>query len=74
MNSMSQEEKIVELQTKLAYQEEALNKLSDEFYQQQKQIQTLEVQQRALLEKIRDLQNTKEPGITNIVDEKPPHY
>ena len=70
---MSDNAKIIELETKLAYQEDTLNKLSEEFYQQQKQIEKLEVQQKALIEKIRDLQDAKE-GQGAIIDDKPPHY
>lgn len=66
--------KIIELETKLAYQEDTLNKLSDEFYKQQKQIETLERQHQALMGKLKELQHSNGQSANTIIDEKPPHY
>jgi len=61
-----------ELEIKVAFLEDALNKLSDEFYLQQRDLDTLKVQQAALIKKINTISN--DDGGVQILDERPPHY
>jgi len=62
-----------ELQVKMAFLEDALSKLSDEYYQQQRELDTLKEQTVQLKNKVIGLQDNN-----NSVDfshnEKPPHY
>lgn len=65
------QEKIVDIETRLAYQDDNIQQLSDVIYRQQQQIDQLEKTVRALVDRIQDLTHAM-PG--KIVDEKPPHY
>ncbi len=49
------EDQIIELQTKLAYQEDAIQQLNDVIYHQQQQIDKLEKLSSELQQRIRDL-------------------
>lgn len=62
-----------ELQVKVAFLEDSLSKLSDEFFIQQRELETLKVQYVGLINKVRHLQGT-ESGDSEILDERPPHY
>lgn len=66
------ESRIVEIETKLAYQEYTLKELNDVVYEQQKQIDTLNKTVSALKEHIRQL--TEAMQASPAADEKPPHY
>ena len=69
---MGTDARIVELETRVAHQDESINELSAEIYRQQQQISALEVQCRHLTEKLQSVdggQPPAEPG-----DEVPPHY
>ncbi|AUM13498.1 SlyX family protein [Ketobacter alkanivorans] len=65
------EEKIVNIETRLAFQDDTIQELSDVIYRQQQQIDQLEKTLQALLNKVQDLM---EGGNEKIVDERPPHY
>jgi len=65
--------RIEDLQVKVAFLEESLSQISDEFFTQQKELEEVKKQQILLVEKLRNLQNTDQEHI-DIVDEKPPHY
>ncbi len=65
------EEKIVDLETRLAFQDDTIQQLSDVIYRQQQQIDQLEKTVHQLVDKVQDLMHAL-PG--KIVDEKPPHY
>jgi SlyX protein len=69
---MHDEQRIDELETRLAHQDQAILELSDEIYEQQKQIARLELQCRELVERIESLAGGDAP--TDAGDEKPPHY
>ena len=62
-----------DLEMKIAFLEDALEKLSDEFFAQQKQISVLQDQQTKLTYQVQTL---NEVNTTNeaFVEEKPPHY
>ena len=66
------ESRLIELETKLAYQEDTLLKLNDIVCKQQQQIQKLEDTNRLLIERFREVTATidkEEPS-----DQIPPHY
>jgi len=67
---MSTETRLVDLEGRIAHQDQAINDLSNEIYQQQKQIEQLEATCKYLLEQA---QQSPAPDDTQ-VDEKPPHY
>ena len=65
--------KIDELEMKVAFLEDALEKLSDEFFTQQKQLGLLQSHQDKLIEQVRSLNENSNQDYT-VMDEKPPHY
>ena len=62
-----------ELEVKVAFLEETVIKLSDEYYAQQKELLTLKQQVQALADKLKDTQNS-DNSAPEILDERPPHY
>ena len=75
-SKQSLETLVEELQTKIAFIEDALEKLSDEFFEQQKEILVLRDQQTLLISQIRSLSqnNQEQHSATSLQDEIPPHY
>lgn len=64
------EERLAELEMRVAFQEQHLQELSDELYRQQQQVSQLDRLCRLLLQKWQELPSAPgKPG-----DEKPPHY
>lgn len=65
--------RFIDLETKLAYQEDATQQLSDVVARQQQQIDALEAALRVLIERV---ENLKDSGgeKTSLRDEVPPHY
>ena len=61
------------LQVKVAFLEDALAKLSDEYFAQQKELQQLSLTVDALIDKLSTAQDS-ESGSDVVVDERPPHY
>ena len=70
---MSKQSAIENLEMKIAFLEDTLEKLSEEFYQQQTEVSLLKGQQIKLIEKIHAL-NDANGGEMPIGDERPPHY
>jgi len=66
------EERLIELETKLAHQEHLLGELDDALRNQQAQIAQLELFCKSLLDKIRALPDG-DSGV-GTEDERPPHY
>lgn len=66
------EQRLVEVETKLAYQEDTLQALNDVICQQQKQIDQLEAACKLLVDRIKALATTNDSS--QPADEKPPHY
>jgi SlyX protein len=64
------QDRIVELETRIAYQEHTLETLGDEVARQQKRIEQLEAAVRQLVE--RSAQTETFRGTA--ADERPPHY
>lgn len=75
MNDKSAPQSLIieELQIKVAFLEDALNKLSDEYFSQQKELQQLSFTVDALVEKLASTQES-ESSENVVVDERPPHY
>jgi len=67
------ESRFIDLETKLAYQEDAAQQLSDVVARQQQQIDTLEIALRALIERVNTLSVQEGPKNT-LAEEVPPHY
>lgn len=66
------EERLIEIESKLALQEDTVQELNKVIYLQQKQIDRLEAVCSTLIGHVRDLSEAMaESGTTN---EKPPHY
>ena len=64
---------VEELEIKVAFLEDALTKLSDEFYRQQIDLESLKTQQTLMVDKINNI-TSDESEHPNILDERPPHY
>ncbi|TFW10259.1 SlyX family protein [Oxalobacteraceae bacterium OM1] len=65
------EERLIELEIKIARQEDLMDALNKTIFQQQKKIDELEALCTALARRVRDLREvTGEP----VADEPPPHY
>lgn len=69
---MTQEDRFIDLETRLAYQDEALRVLSDTVARQQKQLDQIEHLCRQLLERVKS--QTTEVFKGTAADEIPPHY
>lgn len=61
-----------ELQVKVAFLEDTLSKLGDEFYLQQKDLLVLRAQHARLMNKLGNLDSQSDS--VEILDESPPHY
>lgn len=70
---MTTEERLVDIEIRLARQDDLVDTLNKQVYQQQKKIDELEALCSALARHIKDIRDAAaaEPGAT---DEKPPHY
>jgi len=67
------ENRINELEVKVAFLEEALHKLSDEHYKQQKELEKLKHNYAQVLESLKNnVSNSSE--LLSLADEIPPHY
>ncbi len=69
---MATEERLIDLEAKIAHQDQSLNQLSDEVFRQRKQLDQLETTCRYVLDKVRTLTGPaadSDPGT-----EQPPHY
>ena len=62
-----------DLQIKVAFLEESLIHLSDEYYRQQKELDTLKNQYAILSERAKN-QAGDDSGAISTEDERPPHY
>ncbi|MGH1543827.1 MAG: SlyX family protein [Arenicella sp.] len=68
---MSDKDTIAELQSKMAFLEDALDTLSNEFYAQQQLIERMQAKQQHLIQKISDMGDDV-PVVGG--DDRPPHY
>ncbi len=70
---MDDDERMINIETKLAHQEDLLLQLNDALSSQQLQVAGLERLCQTLVERIRALSDSG-GGDSSDVDEKPPHY
>ncbi|MNM95653.1 hypothetical protein D3C76_905940 [compost metagenome] len=68
---MSLEERVADLESRLAFQDDALQTLSDVVYEQERVIERLRLQMQALIKRLEELQG--EVGVADD-DAPPPHY
>jgi len=66
------EDRIITIETKIAYQEDLLQKLDDIVSMQQKKLDQLEITCRSLVKGIERLNEAD--GNKSITDQRPPHY
>jgi len=66
-----EEERLTQLEIKLAYMEDFMNQIQEVAVQQTKDIEKLKAENKMMAEKIRDLIENAEGDIPN---RKPPHY
>lgn len=67
---MSQEDRLVDIEIKIAHQEDLVETLNQTIYRQGRRIDQLEAMVAALADHIRTLQSSRQGP----VNEKPPHY
>ncbi|MFC3117299.1 SlyX family protein [Cellvibrio fontiphilus] len=68
------EEQLIDVQTRVAYQEDTLAQLNEVITRQDAEIIQLKQQLRLLVQRIDELsQSAAQPG-GELVDERPPHY
>lgn len=65
------EERMLDMETKMAYQENTIKELSDIIYEQQKKIDLLEEKIGFLIDQFKDVADSSGGEIRN---DKPPHY
>lgn len=66
------DERLIEIETKVAYQEYTISELNDVIYRQQQQIDQLERICKALTDRMQDMAETSTSDKGGY--EKPPHY
>lgn len=67
------EERLVEIETKIAFQEQTIKDLNDVLCKQQQEIERLGSICDALVKRVKELSEVT-PGIDAPANEKPPHY
>ena len=67
------EERLVEIETKIAFQEQTIEDLNDVLFEQQQEIEKLGSICDALVKRVKELSEFT-PGIDAPANEKPPHY
>ena len=72
MNAIDEE--LIELQTRVAYQEDTINQLNQVVTKQDADIVQLQQQMRLLAKRIDELSFAQNDGAEEISNERPPHY
>ena len=67
-------EELIELQTRLAYQEDTIAQLNEVITKQDANITALQQQMRVLAKRVEELVAGQEYGESDAVSERPPHY
>lgn len=67
------EDRLVEIETKIAYQEKTIRDLSDAIYEQQQEIERLGDICDVLVKRVKEI-SERSLGIDAPANEKPPHY
>jgi len=65
---------VIDLQTRVTFQEDALNQLNDVVTRQDAEMLLLREQLRMLAERLADFMRQPSAGAGNPMDERPPHY
>ncbi len=73
MSKAELETRIAALEEMLTHQARAIEELSAQLHQAEQARTTLEQHQKALLERLQQVEDTQ-PASTSLLDEKPPHY
>ncbi|MDC9728687.1 MAG: SlyX family protein [Methyloprofundus sp.] len=70
------DQRLIELESKMAYQDDTILQLNDVLCKQQDQIDRLEELTQQLLARVRDLSDNSSGGPAGFsaADERPPHY
>lgn len=70
------EERLISMEIKIAYQEDTITQLNDIVCEQQNQIDALERLTQQLLGRVRDLSDSASQSVNGMsaADERPPHY
>jgi SlyX protein len=68
------QEQLIDLQTRVAYQEDTLEQLNQVITQQDAEIVQLKQQIRILAQRLEDSLRTQGQGGEQIQDDRPPHY
>lgn len=68
------QEQLIELQTRVAFQEDTLTQLNQVVAKQDQEILTLQQQLRLLAKRLEDALFQEELGVEKQIDERPPHY
>lgn len=73
---MTTEDRLIEIETRIAFQEDLIQELNNAVYEQQKKIDRLEAICNSLIDHIKDLSKTVSEGDAagNAINERPPHY
>jgi SlyX protein len=75
MTQTNLEERLIELETRLAYQDHTIQQLNDVVSLQQKQIDQLNVTLKSLVERLREAAgDVSDFNAGDPASEKPPHY
>lgn len=67
-------DELIELQTRIAYQEDTITQLNTVVTKQDADILQLQQQMRLLAKRIDELSFTQGDGSEEIINERPPHY
>lgn len=74
MNMNDFEDELIELQTRIAYQEDTISQLNQVITKQDADILQLQHQMRLLAKRIDELSFAQADGTEEITNERPPHY
>ena len=69
---MMQEDRLVDIESKIAFQEDLLQELNKTIYEQQKKIARLEAICNSLIDHVKELSEAATEG--GVINERPPHY
>lgn len=68
------QEQLIELQTRVAYQEDTLVQLNDVIARQDAELIQLKQQLRLIAQRLDELSRNPAQGDGEVMDERPPHY
>lgn len=68
------EEQLIDLQTRVAYQEDTLTQLNDVITRQDAELVQLKQQLRLMAQRLDELSSNPAQTDGEVVDERPPHY